>query len=57
MLFMHNDYVRVVSGKLIGCFGSLVTVVELEPEPLYVLELETGFDVEVRQSEIELVER
>lgn len=57
MLFMHNDYVRVVSGELTGSFGSLVTVLELEPEPLFVLELETGFDVEVRQSQIQLIER
>ncbi len=54
---MHNDYVRVVSGELEGSFGSLVTVLELEPEPLFVLELETGFDVNVRQSEIELIAR
>lgn len=55
--FMHNDYVRVVSGELEGSSGSLVTVLELEPEPLFVLELETGFDVKVRQSEIELIAR
>lgn len=57
VLFIHNDYVRVVSGELSGSFGSLVTVLELEPEPLFILELETGFDVRVRQSEIELIER
>lgn len=55
--FMQNDYVRVVSGMLQGSFGSLVTILELEPEPLFVLELETGLDVNVRQSEIELIER
>jgi hypothetical protein len=54
---MQNDYVRVVSGMLQGSFGSLVTILELEPEPLFVLELETGLDVNVRQSEIELIER
>lgn len=57
VLFMHNDYVRVVSGEPTGSFGSLVTVLGLEPEPLFVLGLETGFDVEVRQSQIQLIER
>lgn len=55
--FMHNDYVRVVSGALVGSRGSLVTVLELEPEPLFVLELESGFDIQVRQSEIQLIAR
>ncbi|TCV93266.1 hypothetical protein EC912_105126 [Luteibacter rhizovicinus] len=55
--FMHNDYVRVLSGELAGSFGSLVTVLELEPEPTFLLELETGFDAHVRQSDIVLVNR
>jgi hypothetical protein len=51
--FWHNDYVRVVSGTHSGSAGSLVTVLSLQPEPRFVLELESGFDVEVYQSEIE----
>jgi hypothetical protein len=53
--FQHNDYVNVISGKHAGNSGSLVTLVKLEPEPLFVLELESGFDVEVSQSEIKNV--
>ena len=51
--FQHNDYVRVIAGAHAGKAGSLVTVLKLEPEPRYVLELESGFDVEVLQSELQ----
>ncbi|MFT3758960.1 hypothetical protein [Thauera sp.] len=51
--FWHNDYVRVVSGSHVGATGSLVTVLSLQPEPRFVLELESGFDIEVHQSEIQ----
>jgi len=52
VLYFHNDFVRVVAGPHGGTAGSLVTVLSLEPEPRFVLELESGFDVEVLQSEI-----
>lgn len=51
----HNDLVRVVAGAHAGSMGSLVTVLTVSPEPRFVLELESGFDVEVLQSEIERV--
>jgi hypothetical protein len=54
--YFHNDYVRVVSGRYAGDAGSLVTVLSLQPEPLFVLEAESGQDVEVLQSEIHRVE-
>jgi ribosomal protein L24 len=50
---MHNDYVRITAGENKGKFGSLVTVLETTPEPKFVLELESGFDIVVLQSEIE----
>jgi hypothetical protein len=53
--FTHNEFVRVVSGERIGCTGSLASVEELGDDPLFVLELESGFDVRVRQSQIERV--
>jgi hypothetical protein len=53
--FAHNNYVRVVTGELAGCFGSLVSLIAIEPEPLFILESEAGFDVRVRQSDIEFV--
>ena len=51
--FWHNDCVRVVAGSHSGATGSLVIVLSLQPEPRFVLELESGFDVEVFQSEIQ----
>ena len=51
--FWHNDFVRVVAGPHAGATGSLVTVLSVQPEPHFVLELESGLDVEVLQSEIQ----
>ena len=51
--FEHNDYVRIVGGQHAGKYGSLVTVLTTTPEPRFIIELETGFDVEVLQSHIE----
>jgi hypothetical protein len=53
--FEHNDYVQIVRGEHAGQRGSLVTVLTLSPEPRFILELETGHDIEVLQSEIERV--
>jgi len=53
VLFFHNDFVRVVAGPHKGGAGSLVTILEVDPEPRFILELESGYDVEVAQSEIE----
>ena len=54
VMYLHDDFVRVVAGAHQGASGSLVAVLTLEPEPRFVLEVESGFDVEVSQSEIEL---
>ena len=50
--FEHNDHVRIIDGPHAGQSGSLVTVLTIDPQPRYILELETGFDVEVLQSQI-----
>jgi hypothetical protein len=52
VVYSHNDYVQIVNGAHAGKSGSLVTVLRLTPEPLFVVELESGFDVEVCQSQI-----
>jgi hypothetical protein len=51
-VYEHNEYVRVVSGVHVGDSGSLVTVLSTDPEPRYILEAESGRDIEVLQSEI-----
>lgn len=52
--FEHNDCMRIIAGVNKGKFGSLVTVLEIAPEPKFVLELDSGFDIEVLQSEISM---
>jgi hypothetical protein len=46
----HNDYVRVCAGEHVGPSGSVVSVEELGPDPIYLVELESGQDVLVAQS-------
>ena len=55
VFFEHNDFMQVVSGKYDGEKGSLVNVCELKPEPKYIIELESGYDVDVLQSEIKKI--
>jgi hypothetical protein len=50
--FRHNEFVKVISGENIGSAGSLVSVEALGDDPIFLLELESGSDVRVRQSEI-----
>lgn len=50
--FRHNEFVTVVAGEHQGSSGSLVSVEVLGDDPVFLLELERGFDVRVRQSEL-----
>ncbi len=51
--FEHNDYVKIVTGEDKGQTGSLISVEELSEDPVYVLELESGSDIRIKQSQIE----
>jgi len=53
--FQHNDFVRIIGGIHAGKTGSLVTVLSLSPEPLFIVELESGYDAQVPQSELSLI--
>ena len=53
--FQHNNFVRITDGEHSGKSGSLVTVLTLSPEPLFVVELESGYDVRVPQSDLSLI--
>jgi hypothetical protein len=50
--FRHNESVAVVSGAHAGEQGSLVSLVSLEPEAEFILEAESGQDIQVRQSNL-----
>ena len=51
--FKHNEFVRVSSGANAGSAGSLVSVEELGDDPVFLLELESGVDILVKQSQLE----
>jgi hypothetical protein len=52
--YEHNAYVEVVAGDHAGDRGSLISVEELGSDPLYLVELESGRDAEIRQSWLRL---
>jgi ribosomal protein S4E len=55
VLLQHNDYVKVISGTHVGNAGSIVSVEELGSDPEFVVELESGEDARIRQSNLEFV--
>ena len=50
--FIHNSYVEVVAGEHKGATGSVVSLVRLGSDARYIIEKESGFDIEVAESEI-----
>ncbi|MBU0913483.1 MAG: KOW motif-containing protein [Gammaproteobacteria bacterium] len=52
--FIINDYVEVLSGKHVGESGSVVSVIKFEPNTSYIVETESGQDIEVKENEIEI---
>lgn len=54
--YQHNDYVRVTDGEYKGRSGSLISLEAIAPEPTFLVELEDGCDVEVRQSQLIFVD-
>ena len=51
--FEHDDFVEVVAGEHKGKKGNLVNIAQLTSDPLFILELESGHDIHVRQSDIQ----
>ena len=54
VFFLMNDYVEVISGKHVGELGSVVSISQFDPIPYYVVETETGKDIVVTESEIQI---
>ena len=54
--FLLNDSVEVTGGPHSGATGAVVALRSLEPEPTYVVELDSGEDVELRQAELSAIE-
>jgi rhodanese-related sulfurtransferase len=52
--FAHDDLVEITCGEQAGNVGSLVALAALGDDPVYVVEIDTGFEVEVAQSGLKL---
>lgn len=50
--YQHNDYVRVTDGPHQGKHGSLVSLLDMKIEPIFLVETEEDGDVEIRQSQL-----
>ena len=50
--FLLNDSVEIIKGKNEGQKGSVISLIEINPEPRYLVELGTGEDVYVLESQL-----
>ena len=50
--FQLNDEVLITSGTLKGEKGAAISLLALEPEPVYLVELSSGAGAEVAQSDL-----
>jgi hypothetical protein len=48
--FAHDDLVTITRGEHAGNVGSLIRVEQLGDDPVYLVEIDSGFEVEVAQS-------
>ncbi len=54
--FAHDDLVTILAGEHAGNVGSLVSIEQLEPEAIFLVEIDSGFNVAAKQSDIELAD-
>ena len=53
--FCVNDTVEIIEGQNVGVFGSVISIISLEPEVIYLIENgETGFDLNIQQNHLKL---
>ena len=48
--FAHDDLVEITGGEHAGMTGSLIGVASIGDDPVLVVEIDSGFEVEVPQS-------
>lgn len=51
----HNDAVNIVGGEHQGKAGSIVSLEDIGPYPIYLVELDSGFDVSVAENHLQFV--
>ena len=50
--FAHDDLVTIGAGEQAGNVGSIVALVDLGDDPVYRVEIDSGFEVDVAQSNL-----
>ena len=50
--FAHDDLVTIGAGEQAGNVGSLVALVAVGDDPVYRVEIDSGFEVDVAQSNL-----
>jgi hypothetical protein len=50
--FAHDDLVAIGAGEHAGNVGSILAVVALGDDPIYRVEIDSGFEVDVAQSNL-----
>jgi hypothetical protein len=50
--FAHDDLVTIGAGEHAGNVGSILAVVALGDNPVYRVEIDSGFEVDVAQSDL-----
>jgi hypothetical protein len=50
--FAHDDLVTISNGDHAGNVGSIVAVLSLGDDPVYRVEIDSGFEVDVAQSNL-----
>jgi hypothetical protein len=54
--FAHDDLVTIGAGDQSGNVGSIVALVDVCDDPVYRVEIDSGFEVDVAQSNLSLAE-
>jgi ribosomal protein S4E len=54
--FAHDELVTILAGEHAGMVGSLISVEQIEPDVIYLVEVDSGFNVPARQADIERVD-
>ena len=54
-MFKLNDDVKIISGNKYGAVGSVISLETVGTDPTYLIELVSGEDANVKQSEIEKI--
>ena len=55
--FLQHARVSVTAGARLGARGTVMLLLGLEPEPAYLVALDSGSDVKVRQSSLRPLEQ